>query len=91
MTLENKIMAQKKFFLKKYVLYLKTILKSVIKEIRFKNNDIEIKTTPNNLRSLILFLKNHTLTQHKQLIKSRSRVRTFATHDTFYYSSYTFT
>ena len=61
-------MAQKKFFLKKYVLYLKIILKSVIKEIRFKNNDIEIKTTPNNIRAILYFLQNHTLCQYKQLI-----------------------
>ena len=68
MMFEDKIMAQKNFFLKKYVLYLRNILKSVIKEIRFKNNDIEIKTTPNNIRAILYFLQNHTLCQYKQLI-----------------------
>ena len=68
MSLNKKIMAQKKFFLKKYVLFLKTILKTVIKTIRLKNNDIEIKTTPNNMRALFYFLRNHSLCQYKQLI-----------------------
>jgi len=47
---------------------LKIILKTVVKEIRIKNNDLEIKTTPNNIRALLYFLKNHTLCQYKQLI-----------------------
>ena len=68
MTLETKLLKQKNFFLKKYVLSLKTILKTVIKGIRLKNNDIEIKTTPNNLRALLYFLQKHTLCQYKQLI-----------------------
>lgn len=38
-----------------------------MKEIRLKNNDIEIKTTANNLRALLYFLQNHTLCQYKQL------------------------
>ncbi len=61
-------MEQKIFFLKKYVLSLKNILKTLIKEIRFRNNDIEIKTTPNNIRSLLYFLQKHTLCQYKQLV-----------------------
>ena len=69
MVFENKIFGQKTFFLKKYVLSLKTILKTVIKEIRFRNNDIEIKTTPNNIRAILYFLQNHTLCQYKQLIE----------------------
>src|ERR1700744_2720652 len=64
----SKLIKQKNFFLKKYVLFLKIILKTVIKEIRLKNNDIEIKTTPNNLRALLYFLQNHTLCQYKQLV-----------------------
>ena len=32
---------------------------SLIKEIKIKNNNIEIKTTPNKLRSLLSFLKKH--------------------------------
>ena len=68
MILENKIMEQKNFFLKKYVLSLKNILKTLIKEIRFRNNDIEIKTTPNNIRSVLYFLQKHTLCQYKQLV-----------------------
>ena len=68
MTLETKLLKQKTFFLKKYVLSLKTILKTVTKGIRLKNNDIEIKTTPNNLRALLYFLQKHTLCQYKQLV-----------------------
>jgi NADH:ubiquinone oxidoreductase subunit C len=44
------------------------ILKSLIKEIRIKNNDIEIKTTSNNLRALLYVLQKHTLCQYKQLV-----------------------
>ena len=40
----------------------------MVKEIRLKNTDLEIKTTPNNLRALLYFLQNHTLCQYKQLI-----------------------
>jgi NADH:ubiquinone oxidoreductase subunit C len=55
---------------KKYILFLRQVGKYLIKEIRFVNNrDIEIKTTPNNLRALLYFLKNHTLCQYKQLIE----------------------
>ena len=61
------ILLVRKWFIKKYVCFLRTILKNLIKEIRFNNNDIEIKTTPNNLRSVIYFLKNHTFCQYKQL------------------------
>src|ERR1700761_7247998 len=63
----QKVINQKVFFIKKYVLSLKTILKTVIKEIRIQNNDLEIKTTPNNLCALVYFLQNHTLCQYKQL------------------------
>jgi len=62
------ILEQKSWILKKYLLFLRKILKSLIKEIRIKNNDIEIKTTPNNLRALLYILRNHTLCQYKQLI-----------------------
>jgi len=65
--MEN-LLKERNWFLKKYVLFLKTILKTVIKEIRFRDNDIEIKTTANNLRGLLYFLQNHTLCQYKQLI-----------------------
>ena len=68
MTLENKLLKQKLFFLKKYVLSLKSVLKTVIKGIRLKNNDLEIKTTPNNLRALLYFLQKHTLCQYKNLV-----------------------
>jgi len=67
-TSEAKLLKQKNFFLKKYVLSLKTILKTIVKGIRLKNNDIEIKTTPNNLRALLYFLQKHTLCQYKQLV-----------------------
>jgi NADH:ubiquinone oxidoreductase subunit C len=39
----------------------------LIKQIKVINTDIEIKTTPNNLRSLLSFLKKDSLTQYKQL------------------------
>jgi NADH dehydrogenase (ubiquinone) Fe-S protein 3 len=42
-------------------------LKKVIKEIRIVNDAIEIKTTPNNLRAVLYFLKNNTLCQYKQI------------------------
>ncbi len=64
----DKLLKRKNWLLKKYVLFLKTILKTVVKEIRLKNTDIEIKTTPNNLRALLYFLQNHTLCQYKQLV-----------------------
>ena len=63
----EKLLKQKNWFTKKYIRSLKSILKTTIKEIRLKNNDIEIKTTPNNLRGLLYFLQNHTLCQYKQL------------------------
>ena len=66
--LSIKQIKQRSWFIKKYVLFLKTILKTLIKEIRVKTNDIEIKTTSNNLNALLYFLKNHTLCQYKQLI-----------------------
>ena len=65
---ENTILEQKDWILKKYILFLKKISKSLIKEIRIKSNDIEIKTTPNNLRPLLYILQKHTLCQYKQLI-----------------------
>jgi NADH:ubiquinone oxidoreductase subunit C len=65
---KNKILAQRKFFLKKYVRFLKNILKTTVKGIRLKNNDLEIKTTPNNIRAVLYFLKNNTFCQYKQLI-----------------------
>ena len=65
---ETNLLDQNSFFLKKYVFSLKTILKTVIKGIRLKNNDIEIKTTPNNLRALLYFLQKHTLCQYKILV-----------------------
>ncbi len=55
---QNIILAQKKFFLKKYVLFLQTILQTLVKTIRIQNNDIEIKTTPNNMRGMFYFLQN---------------------------------
>jgi NADH dehydrogenase (ubiquinone) Fe-S protein 3 len=61
------LLNQKTFFLKKYVLSLKTILKTAVKEIRIKNNALEIKTTPNNLCAVLYFFQNHTLCQYKQL------------------------
>ena len=57
----------RKWFIKKYILFLRTVLRKLIKEVRLTNNDIEIKTTANNLRSVLFFLKNHTLCKYKQL------------------------
>lgn len=65
----SRLLLKRTWLLKSYIKLLSSILGSLAKEIRLKNNDIEIKTTPNNLRSLILFLKNHSLTQYKQLIE----------------------
>lgn len=59
---------KKTWLLKKYFFLLKKLLKTLVKEIRIKNNDIEIKTTPNNLRALLYTLRNHSLFQYKQLI-----------------------
>ena len=65
---EIKLLKQKNFFFKKYVLSLKIILKTLVKEIRLKNNDLEIKTTSNNLRAVLYFLQMHTFCQYKQLV-----------------------
>jgi NADH dehydrogenase (ubiquinone) Fe-S protein 3 len=65
----EKILKQKRWFLRKYAIFLKKVLASIIKEIRIKNTDIEIKTSPNNLRALLYFLQKHTLCQYKQLIE----------------------
>ena len=59
----------RKFLIKSYVYLLKKILKNSLKEIRLIQNDIEIKTTPNNIRSVLYFLKNHTLCNYKQIIE----------------------
>ena len=67
--MNTELILQKKWFLKKYSLSLKKVLRTLIKEIRIKNNDIEIKTTANNLRALVYFLQNHTLCQYKQLVE----------------------
>jgi NADH dehydrogenase (ubiquinone) Fe-S protein 3 len=53
--------------LKSYTQQL-SVVGFLIKEIKVKNNNIEIKTTPNKLRSLLSFLKKHTLCQYKQLV-----------------------
>ena len=63
------LLDQKKLLLKQYAFLLKNILGTISKEICLNNNDIEIKTTANNLRSLISFLKRHTLCQYKQLVE----------------------
>jgi NADH:ubiquinone oxidoreductase subunit C len=68
MTTELKLVKQRNFFLKQYVLSLKTILKTIIKGVRLKNNDIEIKTTSNNFGTLLYFLQKHTLCQYKVLV-----------------------
>jgi len=57
----------RKWFIKKYIQFLGAILRNLIKEIRFINNDIEIKTTANNLRAVLYFLKNHSLCKYRQL------------------------
>lgn len=68
MELFDKLLKQKNWFLKQYILLLKKVLHTVVKDIRLKNNEIEIKTTPNNLRALLYFLQNHTLCQYTQLV-----------------------
>jgi NADH-quinone oxidoreductase subunit C len=63
------LILQKKWFIKQYVVFLKLVLRTLIKEVRIKNNDVEIKTTSNNLRALFYFLQNHSLCQYKQLVE----------------------
>lgn len=41
---------------------------SLVKETRLKNNEIEMKTTKNNIRSLLLVLKKNTLCHYEQLV-----------------------
>lgn len=64
----NQTLAARSWFIKAYVLFLRTVLRNLIKEIRIFNNDVEIKTTANNLRSVLYFLNNHTLCKYKQLL-----------------------
>jgi NADH:ubiquinone oxidoreductase subunit C len=64
--MENSLLIRK-WFIKKYVLFLRTVLRNLIKEIRLNNNDIEIKTTANNVRAVLYFLKNHTLCKYRQI------------------------
>ena len=69
MTENNKNLSnQKIWLLKSYTQQLSILTGSLIKEIKIKNNNIEIKTTPNKLRSLLSFLKKHTLCQYQQLV-----------------------
>jgi len=44
------------------------VLGTLSKQIRIKNNEIEIQTTFNNLCSVLTFLQKHTLSQYKQLV-----------------------
>ena len=55
--------------MKNYVSLLKGVLKNSIKEIRLIQNEIEIKTSPNNLRAVLFFFKTHTLCNYKQLVE----------------------
>lgn len=57
----------RRYLTKKYISFLCRILRNLIKEVRIINNDLEIKTTPNNVRSVLYFLKNHTLCKYKQI------------------------
>ena len=58
----------RKWFSKKYIFFLKTILKKTVKEISFNKNKIEIKTTPTNLRAVLFCLKTHSLCKYEQLV-----------------------
>lgn len=60
---------QKKLWvLKGHLNTLKIFGGSLIKETRLKNNEIEIKTTKNNVRALFLVLKKNTLCHYEQLV-----------------------
>ena len=54
---------------KKYAHYLWTLLKPCVKLIYFKNYEIEIHLTYLSFARILNFLKNHTLSQYKQLIE----------------------
>lgn len=59
---------QRKWLQKKQVDYFCLVLGTLSKQIRIKNNEIEIQTTFNNLCSVLTFLQKHTLSQYKQLV-----------------------
>ena len=63
----KEIIDTRRYLTKKYISFLCRILRNLIKEVRIINNDLEIKTTPNNVRSVLYFLKNHTLCKYKQI------------------------
>jgi len=63
----SKLRFQNQFFFNKYARFLTKILGTMCKDIRIQKKDIEIKTTQENLKAVLYFLKNHTLCLYKQL------------------------
>jgi NADH-quinone oxidoreductase subunit C len=59
---------QRLWVLKGHLRTLKILGGSLVKETRLKNNEIEVKTTRNNLRGLFLMLKKSTLCRYEQLV-----------------------
>jgi NADH-quinone oxidoreductase subunit C len=59
---------QKLWVLKGHLKTLKLLGGSLVKETRLKNNEIEVKTTRNNLRGFFLMLKKNTLCRYEQLV-----------------------
>jgi NADH-quinone oxidoreductase subunit C len=59
---------QKLWVLKSHLKTLKILGGSLVKETRLKNNEIEVKTTKNNLRGFFLMLKKSTFCRYEQLV-----------------------
>jgi NADH:ubiquinone oxidoreductase subunit C len=57
------------WYSKKFASALQKILSKLVNEVSVRTYDLEIKTSRNNLRSLLFFLNKHTLCQYKQLIE----------------------
>lgn len=59
---------QKYWVLKGHLKTLKNIGGNLVKEIRLKNNEMEVKTTRNGFRGFLYILKKHTLFRYEQLV-----------------------
>lgn len=58
---------REKFYLTKFAQDLTNGLGTLIKDLRITHKKIQIKTTPENLKSLLFFLHNHSLCRYTQL------------------------
>jgi NADH:ubiquinone oxidoreductase subunit C len=59
--------AREKYYLTKFAQDLTKCLGTLIKDLLIINKKIQIKTTPENLKSLLFFLHNHSLCRYTQL------------------------